>query len=153
MSKGSVSKDMILIGAKAPGELNEEAVLVGGATVPFYLPEAYHPLARSTDEEPMTQAVFGLSRRVNFCSTFCSSMGRGSVMKEERVFAPAPEPIDTQLMREFYEEASSLYRAAPWNICENGDLFGVLIPETSELHFVSIMGNGGECFGLATYRG
>lgn len=68
-------------------------------------------------------------------------------------FAPAPKPIDTQLMRSFYAEATAFYKAAPWKIFQNGDLFGVLIPETSELHFVSIMGNGGECFGLATYRG
>lgn len=76
---------------------------------------------------------------------------RISVM--EKNFAPAPSPIDTELMRSFYDEASALYKAAPWKICQNGDLFGVLIPETSELHFVSIMGSGGECFGLATYRG
>lgn len=56
-------------------------------------------------------------------------------------------------MRSFYTEASAMYKAAPWKICQNGDLFGVVIPETSELHFVSVMGNGGQCFGLGTYRG
>ena len=74
-------------------------------------------------------------------------------MKKNRNLAPTPKAIDTELMRAFYAEASAMYKAAPWKICQNGDLFGVVIQETSELHFVSVMGNGGECFGLVTYRG
>jgi hypothetical protein len=38
--------EMIKVIAAALGELNSRAVFVGGATVPFYLPEAYVSLAR-----------------------------------------------------------------------------------------------------------
>lgn len=35
--------EMIQIIAKALGEINDRAVFVGGATVPFYLPDVYLP--------------------------------------------------------------------------------------------------------------
>ncbi len=41
MSVNPASIEMIKMVAQALGELNERAVYVGGATVPFYLPEEY----------------------------------------------------------------------------------------------------------------
>lgn len=66
--------------------------------------------------------------------------------------AKAPQ-LPTDLMAAFYAEAAAFYEAAPWNHCSDTDIFGVVVPGTGELHFVSIMGGGGQCFGIATYRG
>ena len=57
------------------------------------------------------------------------------------------------LAKDFFAEATAFYEAKPWESCSDADLFGVLIPETSELHFVSVMGGGGQCYGIGTYRG
>ncbi len=61
--------------------------------------------------------------------------------------------LPTDLMATFYAEAAAFYKAAPWKHCSDADIFGVLVPESGELHFISIMGGGGQCFGIATYRG
>lgn len=50
MSYNPTTKEMITIIAQALGELNDNAVFVGGATVPFYLPDAYLPAARPTED-------------------------------------------------------------------------------------------------------
>jgi predicted nucleotidyltransferase len=42
--------EMIKVIAIALGELNERAVFVGGAAIPFYLPAAYLPVARPTED-------------------------------------------------------------------------------------------------------
>lgn len=42
--------EMIKIVAAALGELNDCAVFVGGAVIPFYLPAAYLALARPTED-------------------------------------------------------------------------------------------------------
>lgn len=43
MNQTSKSIELIRAVAEALGELNEMAVFVGGATVPFYVPEIYWP--------------------------------------------------------------------------------------------------------------
>jgi len=50
MSYNPSTKEMITIIAQALGELNDNAVFVGGATVPFYLPDAYLSAARPTED-------------------------------------------------------------------------------------------------------
>ena len=50
---------MIKVVAAALGELNERAVFVGGATVPFYLPEAYLSQARPTEDIDVVMEVVG----------------------------------------------------------------------------------------------
>lgn len=51
--------EMIKVVAAALGELNERTVFVGGATVPFYLPEAYLSQARPTDDIDVVMEVVG----------------------------------------------------------------------------------------------
>ncbi len=51
--------EMIKVVAVALGELNERAVFVGGATVPFYLPEAYLSQARPTEDIDVVMEVIG----------------------------------------------------------------------------------------------
>ncbi len=48
-----------MVVAKALGELNDSAVFVGGATIPFYLPEIYQPLARATDDVDVVMEIMG----------------------------------------------------------------------------------------------
>lgn len=51
--------EMIKVVATALGELNKRAVFVGGATVPFYLPEAYLSQARPTDDIDIVMEIVG----------------------------------------------------------------------------------------------
>ncbi|MGZ3806334.1 MAG: DUF7309 domain-containing protein [Pseudobdellovibrionaceae bacterium] len=71
----------------------------------------------------------------------------------ENIQAPKPPMISKDAVDDFFQLAAETYKSAPWKYCSDADVFGVLIPETKELHFVSVMGGGGQCFGLATYRG
>ncbi len=66
---------------------------------------------------------------------------------------PEIPKIPKDLLNSFSQKASEFYELAPWELFGDSEFFGVLIPETKEIHFVSIMGGGGQCFGLATYRG
>lgn len=59
MSKNPNSKEIIKIIAKALGELNDGAVFVGGATVPFYLPEIYITQARPTEDVDVVMEIVG----------------------------------------------------------------------------------------------
>ena len=59
MSIQPATIDMIKIIAAAFGNLNDRAVFVGGATVPFYLPEAYLSLARPTEDIDVVMEVVG----------------------------------------------------------------------------------------------
>jgi len=53
----SATIDFIKIIAKALGELNDKAVFVGGATVPFYLPAIYE--ARVTEDIDVVMEIMG----------------------------------------------------------------------------------------------
>ncbi len=59
MSPPVASLETIKIIAKALGELNEHAVFVGGATLPFYLPEVYSSQARPTEDVDIVMEVIG----------------------------------------------------------------------------------------------
>jgi hypothetical protein len=53
--------------------------------------------------------------------------------------------------RRLYELADQINRLAPWKWMVETDLFGVQIPRTGEIGFVSIMGMAGEHFAVAVY--
>ncbi len=66
---------------------------------------------------------------------------------------PAPPKISPELATTFFQAAAELYQLAPWESFHDLEVFGILIPETKELHFASVMGSGDQCFGLGTNRG
>jgi hypothetical protein len=59
MSIQPATIDMIKIIATALGDLNDRAVFVGGAAVPFYLPDAYLSQARPTEDIDVVMEVVG----------------------------------------------------------------------------------------------
>lgn len=59
MSFKPATIEMIKVVAIALGDLNQNAVFVGGATVPFYLPEAYLSQARPTEDIDVVMEVVG----------------------------------------------------------------------------------------------
>ena len=66
---------------------------------------------------------------------------------------PTIPTLPKELITTLFKQVSEFYELAPWEFFGDSEYFGVLIPETKDIHFVSIMGGGGQCFGLATYRG
>lgn len=59
----------------------------------------------------------------------------------------APETV------RLYDLADELYRLAPWDWMEETDLIAVRLPDSGELVYVSIMGQGGEHRALSLYLG
>lgn len=59
MSKNPKSIEMIRLIAQALGELNNKAIYVGGATVPFYLPEIYWSQSRPTEDVDVVMEIVG----------------------------------------------------------------------------------------------
>lgn len=59
MSFKPATIEMIKIVALGLGELNERAVFVGGATIPFYLPEQYLTQARPTEDIDVVMEIIG----------------------------------------------------------------------------------------------
>lgn len=57
------------------------------------------------------------------------------------------------LWRRIYSLAKDIYNLAPWNWLYESDVFGVKIPNTDRIYFVSIMGSGGEFQAISAYRG
>lgn len=66
---------------------------------------------------------------------------------------PQPPKVSTELIKKFFKQARSFYDSKPWDHITDADLFGIVVPDTQEIHMVTVMGAGGECFGIATYRG
>jgi predicted nucleotidyltransferase len=62
MSRSAKSIEMIKLVAQALGSLNEKAVFIGGATVPFYLPEVHWEQIRPTEDVDVVMKIMG---RVN----------------------------------------------------------------------------------------
>ena len=52
-----------------------------------------------------------------------------------------------------FDSAMRIKQLAPWEWMSETDIFGVKNPESDEFGFVSIMGEAGEHFGVALYRG
>ncbi len=57
------------------------------------------------------------------------------------------------LWRRIYSTAKQIYNLAPWHWLYEDDIFGVKIPDSGELYFISVMGSGGEFTAISAYRG
>jgi hypothetical protein len=55
--------------------------------------------------------------------------------------------------KKLYDLMAQVKNLAPWNWMEESDIFGIQIPETGGLGFVSVMGMLGEHFAVAVYQG
>ncbi len=62
------------------------------------------------------------------------------------------QPTEKEWKR-LYELAVKLKALAPWEWMYEDQIFGVQNPETEEIGFVSVMGIGGEHFGISVYLG
>ncbi len=62
------------------------------------------------------------------------------------------QPTEKEWKR-LYELAVKVRELAPWEWMYEDNIFGVQNPETREIGFVSIMGRGGEHFGISVYLG
>ena len=58
---------------------------------------------------------------------------------------------DTTLTKA-YQLASRLKELAPWSYMAETEIFGVRIPDSGKQYFVSIMGSGGQHYGMAAYE-
>lgn len=63
------------------------------------------------------------------------------------------EQPTSEQWRQLYDIARQIKEMSPWDWMYESDIFGVQHPETGELGFVSVMGSGGEHFGISVYRG
>lgn len=55
--------------------------------------------------------------------------------------------------KKLYDLMAQLKELAPWDWMEEDDIFGIRIPETGELGFISVMGTLGEHLAVAVYQG
>jgi hypothetical protein len=55
--------------------------------------------------------------------------------------------------KRLYDLMSQVKKLAPWEWMEEDDIFGIQIPETKELGFLSVMGTLGEHYAIAVYQG
>jgi hypothetical protein len=62
-------------------------------------------------------------------------------------------PLYSPLWKKLYLTIQEFVRAEPWQLFENEDIFIVQSPEDAQMYLCSIMGNGGEEFGLNGFRG
>ena len=57
------------------------------------------------------------------------------------------------LWHRIYTLAKEIHDLAPWNTLDEDDIFGVKIPESGQIYFISIMGSGGEFTAISAYKG
>ena len=57
------------------------------------------------------------------------------------------------IYRRIYTLAGEIRKLGPWKWMYETDLFGVKIPETGRVYFVSVMGSEGAFFALSAYKG
>jgi hypothetical protein len=55
--------------------------------------------------------------------------------------------------QKLYDLMAQIKSLAPWDWMEESDIFGIQMPETGELGFISVMGMLGEHFAVAVYQG
>jgi len=55
--------------------------------------------------------------------------------------------------KEIYTQAAEIREMAPWDRMEEVDIFGVRIPESGQIYFISVMGKLGEFTAISAYRG
>lgn len=64
-----------------------------------------------------------------------------------------PGPGRTARFSTLYSLAEEIRKEEPWTYLEEADLFGVKIPGTDRIYYLSVMGSGGEYTALSAYRG
>jgi hypothetical protein len=69
------------------------------------------------------------------------------------LYKPKPSKVNTELLKQFFKQSRLFYESKPWEHMTDSDLFGVVVPDTHEIHMVTVMGAAGTCFGVASYRG
>lgn len=52
-----------------------------------------------------------------------------------------------------YAAAEEYEKTKPWQWMSDSDMFGVIDPDTAEVGYCCVLGEAGECFGLAVYLG
>jgi hypothetical protein len=62
------------------------------------------------------------------------------------------EPTQEQ-WSQLYNVAKDIKRLAPWNFLRETDLITIILPWQKEPVYCSVIGNGGECFGVGAYPG
>lgn len=120
-------------------------------------------LQRKLSESPMDMRLI---EKVEFLENDSGELGiqveeMRSPQRSPRKRKPRPQARRLSETRAGVEpEAHALYHAvklfhelAPWRWMQNADVFGVRDPLTGEIGWCSVMGAGGELFGLAVYRG
>jgi len=60
---------------------------------------------------------------------------------------------NTEIFKEIYTMAEELQDMSPWNWMYESEVFGVKIPGTDRIYFVSVMGAEGQFEAIAAYRG
>lgn len=65
---------------------------------------------------------------------------------------PAPNDAN-ELWRELFDLANQFKQLAPWRWMADYELFAVVDPHSGEIGYCSVLGGGGEVYGLATYVG
>jgi hypothetical protein len=57
------------------------------------------------------------------------------------------------MLKKIFEMAREIRELEPWQWMDETDVFGIRIPGTDRIYFVSVMGSGGEFTGVSFYRG
>ncbi|MCK5201566.1 MAG: hypothetical protein KAR21_24600, partial [Spirochaetales bacterium] len=65
---------------------------------------------------------------------------------------PEAEP-EAELYRKIYMLAAKIRQLEPWKRMYESELFGVKIPGTDRVYFISIMGSEGAFFAMSAYKG
>lgn len=65
----------------------------------------------------------------------------------------SPEPVGKGLLRDIYYNANIIREMQPWEKLYETDIFGVMMPESKRVWFISVMGANGEYKALALYKG
>ena len=62
-------------------------------------------------------------------------------------------PVDIQTWKNLYQAAAAFYALQPWELFEDGEIFGVKYPVSGEIGYCCVLGALGEVFALCMYRG
>lgn len=61
--------------------------------------------------------------------------------------------LPMSMFKDLCDLAIEYHQLAPWNYMSDSDMLAIEDPATSKLRLVSVLGNGGEVFGLLVHRG
>lgn len=73
--------------------------------------------------------------------------------KNEKNTAPERIKPSTDQWRTLYDAAAELKALAPWEKLDNMNLIVITLPGEEEPYFCSLLGNGGQAYGVAVYPG